>query len=288
MVDARRLVQQATELAHPALPFAYSVGSSTCAYTLGLAVMQVTGMACRVSCATPVLGPALGVVGVGLASALAGQAAIWCRSHPLDSKKPLTAGRHTVVLQDALLDAVIGVVLFKAMKGRFRSIMPSDLFRAGAHAVESLPATRGADYASEINRGELIRLMRRDGCHHCGRRNGKVIGDHIPPNKLAAVKPPQLSKQFAKLMKEPLKFLQSHPRRRSSWLGGKPVPLFARPVQRAGEVLGLAKVLQRYYPQCQPCSQKQAAAVRAGKRRLVMHFGGPRPWFFAGALRVTA
>lgn len=24
----------------------------------------------------------------------------------------------------------------------------------------------------------------RDGCHHCGRRNGRVIGDHIPPNKL--------------------------------------------------------------------------------------------------------
>lgn len=23
----------------------------------------------------------------------------------------------------------------------------------------------------------------RDGCHHCGRRSGKVIGDHIPPNK---------------------------------------------------------------------------------------------------------
>lgn len=49
----------------------------------------------------------------------------------------------------------------QAMKGRFRSILPSDLFRAGAHAVESLPATRGADYASEVNRGELIRLMRR-------------------------------------------------------------------------------------------------------------------------------
>ena len=23
----------------------------------------------------------------------------------------------------------------------------------------------------------------RDGCHHCGSRMGRVIGDHIPPNK---------------------------------------------------------------------------------------------------------
>ena len=77
--------------------------------------VQVTGMACRVSCATPVLGTAFGVFGVGFASALAGQASIWCRNHPLDLKKPLTPDRHTVVLQDALLDAVIGVTLFKVI-----------------------------------------------------------------------------------------------------------------------------------------------------------------------------
>lgn len=25
--------------------------------------------------------------------------------------------------------------------------------------------------------------MLRDGCHHCGKRRGSLIGDHMPPNK---------------------------------------------------------------------------------------------------------
>lgn len=49
----------------------------------------------------------------------------------------------------------------QAMGGRFRSLLPSDLFKAGALAVESLPATRGPEYATVSNRGELFRLMRR-------------------------------------------------------------------------------------------------------------------------------
>ena len=28
-------------------------------------------------------------------------------------------------------------------------------------------------------------VPRRDGCHHCGRRAGKAIADHIPPNVIA-------------------------------------------------------------------------------------------------------
>lgn len=46
------------------------------------------------------------------------------------------------------------------MGGRFRSIMPSDLFKPGAMARESLRAP-GRDYASTVNREELQRLMRR-------------------------------------------------------------------------------------------------------------------------------
>lgn len=47
------------------------------------------------------------------------------------------------------------------MGGSFRSLLPSDLFRAGALARESLPATRGAEYATPTNKGELVRMMRR-------------------------------------------------------------------------------------------------------------------------------
>jgi CDP-diglyceride synthetase len=34
-----------------------------------------------------------------------------------------------------------------------------------------------------VQRAELRMLFRRYGCHHCGKRFGKVIADHQPPNK---------------------------------------------------------------------------------------------------------
>ena len=51
--------------------------------------------------------------------------------------------------------------VWQLMGGRFRSLLPSDLFKAGACARESLPAPRGAEYASEINKEELKRIFRR-------------------------------------------------------------------------------------------------------------------------------
>lgn len=48
----------------------------------------------------------------------------------------------------------------QALGGRFRSVLPSDLFAPGAMAVESIPSP-GAQYANEVSRGELARLFRR-------------------------------------------------------------------------------------------------------------------------------
>ena len=56
---------------------------------------------------------------------------------------------------------------------------------AGALGADSIPAL-GEDYASPSLKRELSRLFQRNGCHHCGTRRGPVIGDHMPPNKLAA------------------------------------------------------------------------------------------------------
>ncbi len=48
--------------------------------------------------------------------------------------------------------------------------MPSDLARPGALAFESIPArpVHSDDYAKPIVKRELVRIFRRDGCHHCG------------------------------------------------------------------------------------------------------------------------
>lgn len=72
--------------------------------------LQLLGYACRVSCATPVLGSAVGVVGVGFASAMAGQASLKCQRY-YQGQAPLVASKAR--RQDLLLDAMIGVALWK-------------------------------------------------------------------------------------------------------------------------------------------------------------------------------
>lgn len=150
--------------------------------------LQLTCYGLRLSCATPLLASAAGCLGVGVASALAGQASLGARHAMADrATRALGPPPHAPPpplwrRRDVLLDAAMGVALFKAMGGRYRALLPSDLVRPGACAVESLPAP-GANYAQGASKGELIRLFRRDGCHHCGSRKGRVVGDHIPPNK---------------------------------------------------------------------------------------------------------
>ena len=76
--------------------------------------LQCVGMACRVSCATPVLGPGMGVIGVGIASAMAGQAGLHCRHHFQTGQHPLRLPPSVAFCrQDLLLDACLGITLYK-------------------------------------------------------------------------------------------------------------------------------------------------------------------------------
>lgn len=67
------------------------------------------------SCATPVIGPALGFVGVGAASVLAGHVARATRK-AIDRKTPLLESFPLFAefsIDDAILDAFLGVTVFK-------------------------------------------------------------------------------------------------------------------------------------------------------------------------------
>lgn len=113
----------------------------------------------------------------------------------------------------------------QVMGGSFRSIMPSNAARVGAIARESIPSMGGKDYAGHSSKRELLRIFRRDGCHHCGTRaGGQVIADHMPPNKLTP--PPRLGLARRLASKSTL-------------------------VRRAAAALGLegGPPRQRYYPQ---------------------------------------
>ncbi|KAK9834883.1 hypothetical protein WJX81_006337 [Elliptochloris bilobata] len=185
--------------------------------------------------------------------------------------------------KDLVLDALMGVVLFKALGGRFRSLLPSDLFWPGAMAMESLPAP-SAKYAASEHRGELFRLFRRDGCHHCGQRAGKVVGDHIPPNKLV-----HGSKAVTGMMRQVERTLGvvSPVGRNSPVTPRGPLEKLQRTLERQLGVHArgrLAGEVQRFYPQCRTCSDRQAAAVKLDRRTLVSHFNGFRPPYAAAAL----
>ena len=92
---------------------------------------------------------------------------------------PICAGR------DLLLSSVSSVVIFRALGGRFGSVLPSHLLRPGAFAREWIPASRGMQYANEHER-EIIQLLgKQHGCHSCGRRRvSNFVCDHQPPTKL--------------------------------------------------------------------------------------------------------
>ncbi|WIA17091.1 hypothetical protein OEZ85_013990 [Tetradesmus obliquus] len=240
------------------LPFGAQVVASAAAYTVGVTATQLVGFVCKVSCATPVLGPCMGIVGVGFASALAGQASKHTHKMISTGANPFRAGFwEPLDVDDMVFDALLGIFVFKAMGGRFSSLMPSDLSKPGALAFESIPvrADNSEAYAQPSVKRELARIFRRDGCHHCGSYRGPVIGDHMPPNKMMPI---------SKAAKDKL-----------------PAAVDNLPgISKVRELIGLSgrtgKPLQRFYPQCQRCSIKQATAMRSGKRVLVLHLHAPR------------
>jgi hypothetical protein len=52
--------------------------------------------------------------------------------------------------------------------------MPSDLRHPGAFGFQSVPVS-SAKYANETQRGQLMSIFRRDGCHTCGERNEEFV-----------------------------------------------------------------------------------------------------------------
>ena len=85
--------------------------------------------------------------------------------------------------QELLVSTVASTVLFRALGGRFSSVLPSHLLRPGAFAREWIPVR--ATQATERQRTIIRELGRRHGCHSCGTRSVKQFhADHQPPTKL--------------------------------------------------------------------------------------------------------
>ena len=265
-----------------AIPLLANGATALVVHTAVLSAFQVGALALRISSATPLASTLVGGTAIATASVASGMASRALQHpHAVDARSDPPRGAARLVasvsawrappqaagwlarlplptLEEAALDASLGLASFALLGGACRSLLPSDLRFLGSHAVlgrgGSIPAHRGAAYATPSQREELAALMRRFGCHHCGRRRGPVVGDHMPPNKVV-----RMLRQSA-----------DRPSIRPTILGGWGL-LVRRLKARVMYGGGLTRRLrQRFYPQCAGCSAKQAGAVMADRKRLVM------------------
>ncbi|CAM6117484.1 unnamed protein product [Calypogeia fissa] len=252
----------------------YLVPPSGAALTFGgtLVAAQAAGAAAGISCATPVLASLMGCMALCGASAASAQVSHslrrLCQEHDGTKSFPdfgkisrKSVQENLLSREKFLINAVFGMIAFKALGGSFRNLMPSNVVNPGALARGSIPA-RGPKYANEVEHGLIQDLYRKHGCHHCGKRGGDSIADHMPPNVIA------------------------HGR---GWAGNgsqSEAPSFFKRVASTLPLPGMPSkvVRQRLYPQCTDCMKIQSTALRHGKKALVFHFrrGMPEAPFFTG------
>lgn len=125
-----------------------------------------------------------GFVSVTLASYGASWAALQV-IHTLSEKEPAPAsfGR-SLTEPELLLSTVGGVMMFRALGGKFKAVLPSNLMFPGAYCKEWLPCLKESDVTAKER--ALVRSMgKKYGCHTCGRKRFvEFIADHQPPWKV--------------------------------------------------------------------------------------------------------
>jgi hypothetical protein len=205
------------------------------------------GLAGRLGITSAHYGEALfALCGFASSTALCVQTADACKHGKLRPLPALLGATAHEGMRTSCLILGTSLLTFRALGGRYFSLLPSDYASLGAFrsAVTSTPA--GLDYADSRHRGAIEMAGRVAGCHTCGTRRAAVyIADHQPPLKL-------VKRQNAGFL-----------RRR---------------------VLG--PVSQSFFPQCAECSLVQSRAVRLepSKRPLHYHLSTFRPYHLTGAV----
>ena len=136
---------------------------------------------------------------------------------------------------ELVVSTISSVVIFRALGGRFSSVLPSHLFHPGAFARERIPAVRGLKLANSSEKSLIRDYGRRYGCHMCGKKrvdSRGFVSDHQPPSHLV---------------------------RNSNSSGAS-----------AGEITDSSSdgslVRQFFYPQCYRCSSLQGGFLNNGNK----------------------
>ena len=85
---------------------------------------------------------------------------------------------------DLIASTLVSVIVFKALGGRFSSVLPSHLSSPGAFARGWIPAN-SVQYGTPAEKNIIQAIGREHGCHSCGRQVKKYVADHQPPNKIS-------------------------------------------------------------------------------------------------------
>ncbi|KAJ0407305.1 hypothetical protein ATCC90586_002233 [Pythium insidiosum] len=225
-------------------------------FWLGITGAQLLQRGLRVGSSTRVAPRVIGTIAVASSSAIALHFASLPRelcaqlTDPASPEStPFVQLQQTIVARaQDLRDApypiymLMGVLCFKMLGGRMRSLAPSPYADLGAFHLRkaSLPATD--DYASAVERGIIQEFGRLFGCHTCGVRKSVIYhADHMPPRKVAK----QMNAQWWRR------------------LSGRQVEF-------------------RFYPQCGPCSNTQGTVVKRGGTDLRTHASSLRMYHSTG------
>ena len=208
--------------------FATGIGAVTFPVMLGL--NQVGLKTLSISSRSPLLvTSAAGGLSVALASLVASTAVIKsCAIFRIESET-----RMEFKIKDLLVSAASGVIMFRALGGRYSSMVPSHLHVPGCFARHWIPAY-SIEYANVTQKNLIQEIGRKYGCHSCGtKRIKQYYADHQPPNKLIKASLGPLGKT----------------------------------VEQNG------RHLQRFYPQCPSCSLRQghSLAVDSKTSAIIIH-----------------
>lgn len=122
----------------------------------------------------------VGLASVGLASY--GSSWISLRSFEYLDGKKVNVSFESFIEPEVVSSAVGGLLVFRALGGKFKNVLPSNLLFPGAFANNGVPVGLLQKANSSI-RKKMLYIGRRYGCHSCGSRTQSLyIVDHQPPS----------------------------------------------------------------------------------------------------------
>lgn len=208
------------------------VGAATFPSLLALSQSQVFKRL-RVSLSPGLVSSLLGLASVSFAGFGASLAALKTLTIVNQYFSPSDV-RLSLSRRDVLISTVSSVVVFRALGGRFNAVLPSNLMRPGAFAMEWIPAMKESQAATPKEREVIKTLGQNHGCHSCGERRGvEFVADHQPPSRL----------------------LGNH-------RNGKTGPINA---------ISANPLVQRFYPQCVRCSRIQGGILGGFNGQALSH-----------------